>query len=444
MIRNKNFHFTAALTGSAMLSCISAAPVAQAGSFAVREQSAYFQGMAFAGSAAGVDISSMFWNPAATAALPGINDSENATGIFGSAKETATSGLLATPFTPNSADVGTNNLVASSYSTYQVNDRLWLGVAMDAPFGSVTKPDNAWAGSALGVTTRIFSLEATPSVAYKITPEVTLGAGVRIDYFEVRLTNAGIPAFAVPNRSVKADDWGVGGVAGLIWEPSPGTAFGVGYRSAMSLDVSGAYRTGPTDFPGGFYARGTAGLTLPDEVTASVRQVLNPQWTALATVEWQNWSRIGNVNINAPALGTTLETLNLNYRDGWFFSAGAEYAYSSNLTLRGGVAYEISPVYDRVRDILLPDSNRIHLGIGGTYKVSERVGVNVAYSHIFFEDAPFCIADRTSNGGTSHCTGASQERILLQGHSDNSADLVAASLNLQLSAPAAALESYKK
>ncbi len=284
----------------------------------------------------------------------------------------------------------------------------------------------------------MFSLEATPSIAYKITPELTIGAGVRVDYFEVRLTNLGIPSLA-PNRAVKADDTDFGGVAGVIWEPRPGTSLGVGYRSAMTVDLSGSYITGPTSpFPEGFYSRANASLTLPDEVTASVRQAINPQWTALATVEWQNWSRIGNVPITAPGFGT-LETLNLNYQDGWFFSVGAEYAYSPNLTLRGGVGYEISPVTDHVRDILLPDSDRIHLNIGASYKLTERATVNLAYSHIFFDDQPFCIAYPSQ--GTSHCFG--NEAVLLQGSTDTSVDVISASLNLKLGG-AEPLETLKK
>lgn len=438
MIRKSEYRF-AAFT-SALLSIVAAAPVAQGGSFAVREQSAYFQGMGFAGSAAGGDISSMYWNPAAATALPGFNDSENFAGILASSKLTATNGLLVTGLEPNTADIGTNNLVASSYTTYQVNDRLWLGLSLNAPFGFITKPDDRnWAGSAAAVTSKVFSLEATPTAAYKITPEFTIGAGVQVEYVKVRLTRDGFDGI-IPSRAVKADDWGVGGTVGLIWQPTPVTSLGVGYRSAVSVDVTGGYREGPslTD-PAGLYTHGTASLTLPDQVTASVRQVLNPQWTALATVEWQNWSSIGNVPITSPAFGT-LETLNLNYRDGWFFSAGAEYAWSPRFTVRGGVAYEISPITDRVRDILLPDSDRIHLNIGGSYRVSERAVVNVAYSHIFFNDAPFCLALPTE--GTTHCVAG--EPVALQGYADNSVDIVSASLNLQLSAPAAPLETYKK
>src|SRR5438067_790149 len=88
---------------------------ANAGGFGVREQSAYFLGSSFAGSAAGGDVSSMFWNSAATAARPGCNSSSNFTAAFGEAKETAQAGIFVTGvpaaaapgLSPTSADVGT-------------------------------------------------------------------------------------------------------------------------------------------------------------------------------------------------------------------------------------------------------------------------------------------------------------------------------------------------
>src|SRR5262245_33907325 len=84
-----------ALFGIAVLVVLSIGPkTASAGAFGVREQSAYFLGTAFAGAAAGKDISSTFWNSAATASKPGCNASSNITAILGEAKETAQAGLF--------------------------------------------------------------------------------------------------------------------------------------------------------------------------------------------------------------------------------------------------------------------------------------------------------------------------------------------------------------
>ena len=60
---------------------------AQAGGFAVREQSAYGQGSSFAGMAApGDSISSMFWNPAAVTSVSRTTVEGNVTGIFPSSE----------------------------------------------------------------------------------------------------------------------------------------------------------------------------------------------------------------------------------------------------------------------------------------------------------------------------------------------------------------------
>jgi hypothetical protein len=73
---------------------------AQAGGFGVREQSAYFLGSAFAGFAAGGEISSVFWNSAATAALPGCNASSSYSGKIASGDEVGQVGLFVSGVLP--------------------------------------------------------------------------------------------------------------------------------------------------------------------------------------------------------------------------------------------------------------------------------------------------------------------------------------------------------
>jgi long-chain fatty acid transport protein len=162
----------------------------------------------------------------------------------------------------------------------------------------------------------------------------------------------------------------------------------------------------------------------------------------LGTAEWQNWSRIGNVSaVSGDCPGGVCETLNLNYRDGWYFAVGAEYAYSPSLMLRTGVNYEISPIDNSNRNILIPDSNRIGVSVGGSYRYSERVTVDLAYTHLFFENAPWCVA---AGGGTTHCVSSVTQRVLLAGTADDSADIFSLGLKYSTGAPVAALEPYKK
>src|SRR3954452_7277515 len=64
---------------------------ANAGGFAVREQSAYGQGSSFAGIAAGGALSSMFWNPATVTQFRGLTSETVLTGVLPHASHSFTS-----------------------------------------------------------------------------------------------------------------------------------------------------------------------------------------------------------------------------------------------------------------------------------------------------------------------------------------------------------------
>src|SRR5271166_5898446 len=158
---------------------------ANAGAYSVREQSAQFMGTSFAGDAAGGDLSSMFWNPAATASLDGINFSANASLLFPSSNLTATPDSLFYSLGAGSGNYGQDALVPCTYANYQLSDRWYLGLALNSPFGFTTKPSNEWAGSPIEITSKIFTLDINPTLAYKLTPEITVGAGLQVEYFEI-------------------------------------------------------------------------------------------------------------------------------------------------------------------------------------------------------------------------------------------------------------------
>src|SRR5215510_3406653 len=138
----------AGILAAAIASCAlpTLTPPAHAGGFAVHEQSTTFLGSAFAGSAAGGDLSSMYWNPAAAAVVSGCGTASSYSLILGRSDESAQGGLFGSgALSPTSTDVGTDVLVPSSYLACQLSDKLFVGVALNSPFGFLTKPeDTTW------------------------------------------------------------------------------------------------------------------------------------------------------------------------------------------------------------------------------------------------------------------------------------------------------------
>lgn len=417
---------------------------ATAGGFGVREQSTALQGMSFAGNAAGGELSSMYWNSAAAAYGTGCNSSSNLAIASVRLKETAEGGRLVTgtpagnglPAVPGSqvtsADVGSLAGIPASYMNCQLSRQLYFGLGINAPFAAATKPDNRWAGSTVANTTKILTTNINPALAYKLTPELTIGVGAQIQHMSLHLTRYGLFSVASPTvplappADFTADGWAVGFTAGALWQPTHQTTLGIGYRSAITQDIEGSYTRGASLAAGpAREVNGKSEVKLPDILTLSIRHQATQRLAVLGTFEWSNWSRIGqSVVTSGNCTNGICDRLQLDYSNGYMFSIGAEYAMSPALTLRGGVAYERSPVTNSVRDIAVPDSSRIMTSVGLSYKVTDNATMDLAYSHIFFDDATFCLAQRELNGGSSHCSASTPAAaVLLKGSSDNAIDL---------------------
>ncbi len=406
--------------GIAVTALALTASSASAGGFAPHEQSSVFLGSAFAGSAAGGALSSMFWNPAALGQFDGINSDSTYSLVMPDTEITATGGpLFGSGTSRSSGDIGDTAILPASYFSYQLNDQIVLGMGVNAPFGLTTDGDFGWDGSMLARESKITTYNFTPTIAYRVAPGVIVGAGVQIEYIDAQLRQAAGAALG-PTAAVKGDDVGFGFTAGILLSPGNGTSIGLGFRSMIEHDLEGTFHISGVPPQNQI----SANIELPEIVTLSLRQEITPAWTLLGTVEWTNWSRLPQLQIVCDAAGppacggagVPLTTLPLGWDDGWFFSAGLEHAYSEQLTLRGGVAYEISPIdSDEGRTIRVPDADRIWLSAGASYKYSETTTVDLSYAHVFIDDA------RTVQGG-----GA------LVGDVESSADIISVGVRSKL------------
>jgi long-chain fatty acid transport protein len=414
------------LMSASSLALAALTSAASAGGFALNEQSTVFMGSASAGAAAGGSIGSMYWNPAATAALPGLNTESSYFLILPQADVHVNGG-------DSSGNVAIDAATSGSFGTYQVSKDFWLGMAVNSPFGTATKPENTtYDGSILGLTTKLIMFDANPTFAYRIAPGVTIGAGVQIAWAQGKLQFDETGTFVPPPNAVGrflGTDWAFGATAGIIVEPTKGTTLGLGYRSRMDLDLKGSFGQplplAPT-IPAGSY-NGTGSLNLPDLVTASFRHEISPDMRLLGTVEWQNWSRFKSLDLVSVGVGGRI-SVPANWSDGWFFSLGGEYDYSPLLTLRSGVAYELSPEDDATkRFTTIPDNNRVWLNLGASYKLpdnlfpwSQSTTIDVAYAHIFVQD-----------GGFERAAVNPALPVTLSGKIDASCDLVSVGMRTQ-------------
>lgn len=367
----------------AVLCCASSAALAAsltgaaAGAFGLREQSAAGLGQAFAGAASGeAGLGSMFWNPATVTMRPGWQSESNVTYVDPDVRirtdaPTPTLGL------GQSGEIGLSGTIPASYTAYQLNEHVWLGLAATAPFGLITKPNTVWAGQTYSRSSKVFSANFAPIIGIKVTDWLSIGAGPTIQYFKTRLNSASAASPLAGNVILEGDSVAVGVTAGATITPFAGTVIGVGYRSTLRQEVEGTLRTPLAVLP----AR--VNLNLPDQLTFGVTQTLTPDLKASFGFEWTNWSRLKLPGVVLAANGAPVAAVPLGYKDGYYFSLGAEYQWDPRWAFRAGLAYEISPVDQSNRGTRLPDTDRIHLAVGASYKYSDRLEFAASYAHLF-------------------------------------------------------------
>jgi long-chain fatty acid transport protein len=422
------------LAAVSLAALISAQGEAQAGAFALREQSVTGQGLSFAGVASGSGgVSSLYWNPATITMNPGWQSEWHASAIIPRTDitpiYTVPAGLAALG---PSGDIGLDAVVPASYTSYQINDRFWVGLHTGAPFGLATKPDPVWAGQLYARTTSIVSYEAQPTIGYKVNDWLSVGAGIRAQYFKVRYFSAVGPTPLAPSpfaasAGLEGDSVGFGYSLGATVTPFAGTSIGIGFRSAIEHELEGEFQY--------FGIPIKANLVLPESVSIGLSQQIGTSFTLHATAEWTNWSRLGFPRVFNQLTGNLLAAapyLPLAYEDGWFFSIGGEYVIDPVWKVRAGVGYEISPIEVGTRNPRLPDSDRVWVSLGATYNWSDKLSFDLGYTHIF------AVGNTDINIAPGNPIFATRG-VVLAANVDSQVDIVSASIKYRWDDPVKAI-----
>lgn len=225
------------------------------------------------------------------------------------------------------------------------------------------------------------TINIAPTIGYKVNDWLSVGAAVQGQYIKTNLKQAFNVTATAPNVILDGDSIDFGYRLGVTLTPVRGTDIGIAYRSSIRQTLDGTFQTPAAVIPI------KANLNLPDSVTFGVSHQFNEQFQGHIGVEWTNWSRFRNIPIVSKLTNTPVTSLNFQYDDSWFFSVGGEYKWNKDLTLRAGVGYELSPVNDRNRTVFISDNDRLWLGLGASYQVTEKIKFDLSYSYLHVRKA---------------------------------------------------------
>lgn len=372
---------------AAAVMAVCTASAAHAAGFMLTEQSAGALGRAYAGVGVdGTDISGVYYNPATMTLHPGTAIQAGFVAVG-----------LDLAFESNDGSITENGqyntqAIPHGYISHQINDSMWVGLAMTVPFGMGTEYGDNWEYAHRGISAEVLTFDFNPNVAWKVSDKLSIGAGMSIQYAAADLKmkedlSEFIPG-ATADGEIDADSWAWGFNVGLMWSPLENLRFGLSYRSKVSHHADGDFTTsnlrvedtviGDNPMLGTF--DGKASLSTPAWAMATAAWDVNDLLSLYATFRWTDWSSFDTLEIKSAGVPVTgVKTVENHWQDTYLVSVGADLRFTNWWTFRAGIGYETSAVDDpKYRTSIIPDADRLWLALGSSFKATENMQIDVS------------------------------------------------------------------
>ena len=370
--------------------------VVQAAGFSLTEYSVKGMGSSYAGTTSGIDEpATLYWNPAGLTRLSGTQFAAGAVLVDfsadfrdnGSSRTVPTrSGLISIPASGERGESSGLFVTPNIYLTHALDAHWVLGLGVHAPFGFETNYDKDWVGRYQAIKSGITTVDINPSLAYRINPQWSIGAGVSAQYVDATLTNAIFTGGPDGLVKLKADDWSIGYNVGLMFEPNADTRLGLSWRSAIKHHLEGSRELSKMGALNGKVGAETR-VEMPANVALGLRHRLTDRLALMGDLVWTGWSSFSELRVEFDD-GSPDDLTSSNWNNNIRVSLGAEYQLRPQWQLRGGVMFDQTPVPGpQERSPRIPDADRYWISAGASWQVSPAIAIDFAYSHLFFADA---------------------------------------------------------
>ncbi|MES2762978.1 MAG: outer membrane protein transport protein [Bacteroidota bacterium] len=378
--------------------------------FQVNLQGQRQQGMGGAGTACMQDAAALFFNPGGASfvdwnsVIVGVTPTF-ARGAFMDANTnnvSRTNSPVSTPF--------------AAYGLFEIKDssKLKLGLAIYTPFGSTVQWEDGWTGRFALTRLELRAIFIQPTVSYKITKKLGIGAGFVYATGKVNLQKD-IPLidldgnYGYAELSGKANGYGFN--AGVYFEPIEKLSIGLTYRSKVIMEVKSGQATFKVpssvaaNFPDGTFK---SKLPLPSVTTLGFGYKAAEKLSFALDINYVGWKAYDTLsfdyeNNTASLIDTKSARM---YKNTFAFRAGAQYKIDTHFAARLGLAYGITPVQNGYVTPETPDANRINYTAGIGYETKHlKIDASFLFTHL----------ERTDTNTETNLSGTFKTNVIAPG-----------------------------
>lgn len=312
----------------------------------------------------------------------------------------------------------TDNKAATPMSinlAFSIYDNLKAGLAFYTPYGSSINWTDNWPGALLNqsVSLKVFTIQ--PTVAWKITPQLSVGAGLMVTWGNVDL-NKGLvspqgfdammqqvmPGFPSIGNTVPASvnlngnaHPRVGVNVGVMYDINDQWTVGANFRSEMMMRVKAGEATVR-------YAsreietilEPTLGLINSAEFTAKMPcaaiynagvsyRPIKPLVLAFDVqfTQWSAYKELDVIFLNSE-LSRFNQEIPKNYHDSFTFHLGAQYNLTPRLDLRAGLMLDTSPVDKNHYNPETPGMTKIEPSVGLSFRPLDILSIDLGLLYV--------------------------------------------------------------
>ena len=394
-----------------VLCILGAAASAQAGGLWLYEEATPDMGVAGSGrQAAAMDASTASGNPAG---MTRLDRSQMEGGFLGIAPVTKFKVQETNETGDGVGNAGNFAPGGTFYYVQSLSPDLKLGLGIGSYEGAGLNYGNNWAGRYYAETVKLTTVAVNPSVGYRVAPWLSVGGGVSIVYGDLSARTAIDTPLEPGDGRLKYDDSdvGYGFNLGVLFEVSPQTRLGVTYVSEVQLDFRDEprFKNLPDTGIRGALLKASGILdsnlkinwNLPQQVALGAYQELTKELALVATVNWQDWSKLGFAELSVP--NNTTDKVNVNWQDTYHVGVGAYYRVAEPWVLMAGWAYDTSPISSsKDRSPVLPVDRQFRYAAGVQYEWNKDVAIGAAYTLL---DAGDCKINKAGTPLTGELVG---------------------------------------
>jgi len=345
-------------------------------------------GMAGAFAAAPQDAATVFYNPAGLSQL-NFERIRFDTGL----------GLMNPPRSVNGVDSDSNlYLIPSGAYARKIDERRYFGLGMGGVSGmGVDFPDALPVPGNQAIVTTKQLMRISPSMAFRVRDETTIGASFNINYQSLALQNTAANLYLPQTQT-----FGYGFNLGITHEVTPAVTLAAAYVSKQHMDEL-EWNT----------AEGQFSMTMdePASLTLAVAYRASDDLLLEFNVKHIDFSEVRDfLPLEKPAgSSVTIDGLSLGWSDQTVYALGIQKRVNEGLTLRGGLNYGESPIGEEDVNGNLGSVaiTEWHAAIGLTRHWGDGMSGSISYVHAFENEL-------TASAGPANTIELSQNVVHLQ------------------------------